>query len=308
MGLKLIGLSKSQNKTIAKKYIKSPKYLWNSGMVACKQSIFLSEMERYCPEIHKICKRMVQNLSKDLSFERISETDIAECPNISIDYALMEKTNKLVVVPLEVKWSDLGTWSSVDEISLKDNDRNFVKGNVVSKLTKNSFIFSKGKRLVTTLGIEDMILIDTSDALFLASKTSLDNFGKLYDELEKKNNNYLETDSEVLRPWGKYEVLCQEDNYKVKKIIVKPKGKLSLQKHKYRSEHWTVVRGFAKVIKGEEVINLKQNQSIYIPQGIVHSIQNTGKKLLEIIEVQTGSYFGEDDIERLSDIYGRKDQ
>ena len=288
---------------LAKKYVASGSFLWNCGMFLFKAGEFSKELSKYRPDISNACKSAVKDIKKDLDFFRINADEFRKCPAESIDVAVMEKTNKSSVIPLESDWADAGSWSSLWEISEKDSEGNVLRGDVVTHNTINSYIRSEDI-LVTTLGIENLIIVSTKDALLVADKNS-DQDLKTPHQTKNSSRSELDSNREVFRPWGKYDSLSISDYYQVKKITVKPDAKLSLQLHNHRSEHWVVISGQAKVTIGENTFILNQNESTYIPAKTVHSLENETEEDLEIIEIQTGSYFGEDDIIRLEDKYGR---
>ena len=288
----------------AKKYISSGYYLWNSGMFMFKASRYLEELKKFEPEVYRICVEAVMQSTEDLDFIRISEEIFKDCPNISIDNAVMEKTDAAVVVPLNAGWSDVGSWSSLYDVSVKDKDSNVITGDSICIDTKNTLIRGE-ERLITTIGVEGLIIVDTKDALLVAKKDQSQKVKKITNELKEKGRSEYFSHREVYRPWGKYDSLDQGERYQVKLITVKPGQKLSLQMHHHRAEHWIVVSGTARVTLGQDELMLSENQSTYIPVGMTHALENPGKIPLELIEVQSGSYLGEDDIVRFEDRYGR---
>jgi mannose-1-phosphate guanylyltransferase len=288
----------------AQRYLQSGEYLWNSGMFMFKARRYLEELEKFQPEILQACRAAMKHTSKDLEFHRVDEAEFAACPNDSIDYAVMEKTSDAYVVPLNVEWNDIGSWSALWDIAIKDENDNVIKGDVISHDTHNCYINTTGK-LVATVGLKDVIVVNTKDAVLVATKDKVQNVKKIVDILKKQERSEYYNHREVYRPWGKYDSIDVGNRYQVKRITVKPGAKLSRQMHHHRAEHWVVVSGSAKVVKGEETILLTENQSLYIPLGTTHSLENPGKIPLELIEVQSGSYLGEDDIVRFEDVYGR---
>lgn len=278
----------------AAEYLLSGDYLWNSGIFLFQIRAFLREMQQYCPEISEKCQGTFSDLIAQFQ----------ELPDISIDYALMEKTKNAVVIPLDVAWSDVGSWDSVYDVMQKDLNQNVKVGNVVDVDTKNCLIMG-GKRLISTIGLEDLLIVETEDALFIGKKGESQKVKKLVEELQQRKAR--ESDEHPLshRPWGSYSILEEGERYKIKRIVVKPQQRLSLQKHYHRSEHWIVVKGTAQVTIGTVEKCIHENESIYVPKGEVHRLENPGKVPLELIEVQIGEYVGEDDIVRLEDIYGR---
>ena len=289
---------------LAKQYLSNGSYLWNSGIFLFKAKDFSEELIKFRPDISHACKKSVDNIQEDFDFLRIDEKSFEKCPDESVDFAVMENTDKSCVVPLQSDWADAGSWTSLWEISPKDSNGNFLKGDVVTHQTKNSYIRSEDK-LITTLGIEDLILISTKDAILVATKKEDQNLKLLLDKLKHESRTEIDLHREVYRPWGKYDSLGSSDYYQVKKITVKPGAKLSVQLHNHRAEHWVVISGEAKVTIDDNVFNLSENESTFIPAKTVHSLENATESNLEIIEVQTGTYFGEDDIIRLEDRYGR---
>ncbi len=287
----------------AQSFLDSGKYLWNSGMFCFKASTYLEELEKNCPDIITHVKNAIDKSKDDLDFIRLDEGEFEKCADISIDYAVMENTDKGAVVSLDTKWSDVGSWDAVWQVSEKDENGNFCKGDIIAKSTKNCLI--RANKLVCTLGLEDMIVVDTQDALLVADKKYVQEVKSIVEDLKKADRKEAKHHRTVYRPWGHYDSICHGERDQVKRISVKPGAKLSLQKHFHRSEHWVVVKGTAKVTRGEETLIISENESVYLPVGIVHALENPGKIMLEIIEVQTGSYLGEDDIVRLEDIYGR---
>jgi len=292
----------------AQQYLDSGEYYWNSGMFMFKASRYLSELEQYFPEILNSCKQCMESSTKDLDFIRIDEALFKQCPSESIDYAVMEKTQDAVVVPLDAQWSDIGSWSAIWDVSEKDANGNRTLGDVIAVDSKNCLVHGSVKgeqRLITLLGLENIVVIDTKDSILVADKTKVQEVKQIVDELKSSNRDEWKIHREVYRPWGKYDSIDVGGRYQVKRITVKAGAKLSVQMHHHRAEHWVVVSGTAKVTNGEDVFFVSENESTYIPIGRVHALENPGKLPLELIEVQTGSYLGEDDIVRLEDNYGR---
>ena len=292
------------NKKNAIKFLNSGNYFWNSGMFMFNASIYLSELNKFEPEILSSCKKSLNNEYKDLEFLRIDKTEFSKSPNQSIDYALMEKTNKAMVVPLDAGWSDVGSWDALMHSKIKDSLGNVVEGDVTLDNVINSYLHSSS-RLIAASNIENLIVIDTEDALLVTTRDNSLNIKNIVKRLKENKRTEAENHRKVYRPWGYYDSIDIGQNFQVKRILVNPGAKLSLQKHLYRSEHWVVVRGVAKITRGDEIFYLKENQSTYISQGEKHRLENTEKYPLEIIEVQTGNYLGEDDIVRLKDDYQR---
>jgi len=285
-------------------FVESKEYLWNSGIFMFRASVFLSELGRLHPEILSACRDSYEKAKLDLDFIRLEETAFASCPNISIDYAIMEKTPQAVVIPLEVGWSDVGSWPSVHKVCEKDKSGNAVTGDVLLEDVRNCFIHSEN-RLVAALGIENKIIIETKDAVLVSSIERSQDVKLIVSRLKEQMREEAFSHSRCYRPWGSYESTDTGERFNVKRIIVNPGAALSLQMHYHRAEHWVVVKGTARITKGDEEFLLNEDQSTYIPWGTRHRLENPGKIPLELIEVQTGSYLGEDDISRFDDIYGR---
>jgi len=279
-------------------------YYWNSGMFLFKASCYLKELEARRPEILKACEHALSDVSSDLDFIRIGTDAFAACPEDSIDYAVMEKTEHAVVVPMDAGWNDIGSWTSLWDVSDKDEFNNVISGDVLLHGTSNSFVRTDDK-LVAVVGLDDVVVISTKDATLVAHKESVQDAKIIATQLKKAGRSEAELHREVHRPWGKYDSVDQGDGYQVKRITVNPGAKLSVQMHHHRAEHWVVVSGAARVTNGGETFLLSENQSTYIPMGAVHALENPGKVPLEIIEIQSGKYLGEDDIVRLEDRYGR---
>lgn len=289
----------------ATSFVRSGDYLWNSGMFMFKASAYLKELKQHAPEMLKACEKALKDSTKDFDFLRLDEKAFSKCPGDSIDYAVMEKTKAAVVVPLDAGWSDVGSWSSLWEVLPKDKQGNAFSGDVLAHDLKNSFIFA-GHRLVAAIGMKDCIIVETSDAVLVAHKDESQKVKFIVEELKKQKRDEALLHLRVNRPWGAYECIDSSDRFQVKRITVNPGASLSLQKHMRRAEHWIVVKGGARVTRGRDVMTLRENESTYIPLGVKHRLENPGKIPLELIEVQSGSYLGEDDIERFDDQYGRK--
>jgi mannose-1-phosphate guanylyltransferase len=289
---------------LAKEYVASTEYYWNSGMFLFKASRYLEELNNYRPDIYEACKNSLDTTESDLDFSRINKEKFEACPSDSIDYAVMERTEDAVVVPMDAGWSDIGSWSSLWDISKKDENGNTAHGDVLLQNSRSSYIRSDGK-LVAAVGIDDLVIVDTKDALMVAHKDCVQDTKIIVEQLKTNMRSEWELHREVCRPWGKYDSIDSGDGYQVKRITVKPGGKLSVQMHHHRAEHWIVVSGTAKITNGEKTFLLNKNESTYIPVGVIHSLENIEKVKLELIEVQSGSYLGEDDIVRFHDVYGR---
>ena len=288
----------------AKKYIDSGNYYWNSGMFAFKASRFLEELEKFQPDILSTCKQSLSQSKRDMDFVRLDKNVFMQCPDDSVDYAVMEKTDHAVVIPLDANWNDIGSWSALWEIANKDEQGNATSGDVVALDTKNSFLHSSSK-LITTVGIDNLVVVETEDAVMIANKDHVQDVKKIVDLLKAEQRNESDIHKKVYRPWGYYHSVDNGERHQAKRIVVKPGARLSLQKHHHRAEHWVVVKGTATVTKGDQQILLSENESTYIPLGVTHCLENPGVIPLEIIEVQSGSYLGEDDIVRFDDVYGR---
>jgi mannose-1-phosphate guanylyltransferase len=288
----------------AKKYLESSEYLWNSGMFMFKASHYLEELKKHSPDILSICEEAFQSKTNDLDFTRISAEIFEKCPENSIDYAVMEHTEHAVVVPLDARWSDVGSFSSLWEVSLKDEQGNVLQGDIISESTTNCYINAE-ERLITTVGVNNLVIVETKDAILVADKDKVQDVKSIVNQLRTDGRYEYKHQREVYRPWGKYDSLDFGNRDQVKRITVKPGAKLSVQMHHHRSEHWIVVSGTAKVTNGDKTFLVSENESTYIPLGQVHALENPGVLPLELIEVQTGSYLGEDDIVRFDDKYGR---
>jgi len=273
-------------------------------MFLFKASRYLEELQKHRSDIYDACQLSMKDVTKDNDFLRVNKPAFDACPSESIDYAVMEKTEHAVVVPMDAGWSDIGSWSSLWDISKKDLNGNSVHGDVILHETNNSYVRTDGK-LVAAIGVDDLVIVATKDVLVVAHKDSDQDVKKIAEQLKQKKRTEWELHREVYRPWGKYDSIDSGDRYQAKRITVKPGAKLSVQMHHHRAEHWIVVSGTARVTNGEKKFLLSENESTYIPVGVVHALENPGKVDLELIEVQTGSYLGEDDIVRFEDKYGR---
>ncbi|MEM7364350.1 MAG: mannose-1-phosphate guanylyltransferase/mannose-6-phosphate isomerase [Pseudomonadota bacterium] len=293
--------------TTAEAYLKSGDYYWNSGMFVFRASVYLRALEAHAPEIYATCEKAAANLAEDLDFVRIDADIFNACPSESIDYAVMEKTDLAAMVPLDAGWSDIGSYESLWENLERDSEGNVLQGDVMPYETSSSFVFAES-RLVATVGVKDLTIVETSDAVLVANKSRSQEVKQIVQDLAKRGRTEHDEHQRVYRPWGFYESVSEGDRFQVKHIQVKPGAALSLQKHHHRAEHWVVVSGTARVTKGDEVFEISEDQSTYIPIGEVHRLENPGKIPLSLIEVQSGSYLGEDDIVRFDDQYGRSDE
>ena len=285
-------------------YLASGEYLWNSGMFLFRASLYLAELEEHQPKMLNACRAAMADTADDLDFTRVNAEAFAQSPNESIDYAVMEKTDKAVVVPLDARWSDIGSWSSLWDVSDKCGAGNSYHGDVLHEDTHNTLVWSEN-RLVATVGVEDLVIVETKDAVLVAHKDKAQDVKKIVQQLKEQERPEFKNHREVYRPWGIYDSLDTGNRYQVKCITVKPGAKLSVQMHHHRAEHWIVVSGTAEVTNGEKTYLVTENESTYIPIGQVHALKNPGVIPLELIEVQSGSYLGEDDIVRYKDNYGR---
>lgn len=289
---------------VARRYLEEGGYAWNSGMFLFRADRLLAEMERWAPAILAACRSAVEQAVNDLDFLRLDAEAFARAPSLSIDYAVMEKTDAAAVLPVDLGWSDVGSWSALWEISARDPDGNVVIGDVLAEDTRGSYLRSDGK-LLAALGLENIILIVTDDVVMAAPRDRAQDVKTLVDRLRAANRPEASRHVTDYRPWGWYKGIDRGERFQVKRIVVKPGAKLSLQMHHHRAEHWVVVNGTAKVTRDDEQILLFENQSIYLPIGCRHRLENPGKVPLHLIEVQSGAYLGEDDIVRFNDEYGR---
>ncbi len=285
-------------------FIKDKRFLWNSGIFMFKANDILKEINRNNPKIIHYCKKSLERNTVDLDFLRLDIKYFEKCPNTSIDVAVMEKTKNGLVIELKTPWSDLGNWNSIWANSKKDNFGNATQGKIILKKSKNSYLRSQN-RLIVGLGLENIILIETPDAILISDHNHVQEVKNIVSELKEKSLNEGKEHKTIYRPWGNYTSIAENKYWKVKKIIVNPKQSLSLQSHNFRSEHWVVVSGEAKVKLASKDFNLKKNESIYVPLKTKHKLSNESDEILVLIEVQSGSYLGEDDIKRFEDIYGR---
>lgn len=289
----------------ARAYLESGDYFWNSGMFMLRASRYLEELKKFRPDIYDICDRALTCAARDMDFIRIDSATFSACPDDSIDYAVMEKTADAVMVPMSAGWSDIGSWSAFWDISQKDSNGNVLKGDALGIDAKNCLVYAES-RLVTVLGVKDLVVVETKDAVLVVHKSKVQDVKKIVDQLKVDKRSEHLSHREVYRPWGIYDSIDNGHRYQVKRITVKPGAKLSVQMHHHRAEHWIVVSGTAKVTNGEKTYLVTENQSTFIPVGQVHALENPGKIPLDLIEVQSGAYLGEDDIVRFDDWYGRE--
>jgi len=292
------------NAQVASDYLDSGDYLWNSGMFLFKASRYLEELAKHRGDILDKCQQAMKGVEQDLDFLRPSKAEFLACASESIDYAVMEKTDSAIVVPLDAGWSDVGSYSALWEVCQQDDDKNVLKGDVIAQNTSNSYIHSQNK-LIATVGVDNLVIIDTPDAVLVANKDKVQEVKQIVEQLKADKRSEAVLHREAYRPWGKYDCIDMGERFQVKRITVKSGAKLSVQMHHHRAEHWIIVSGTAKVTIDEKTVLLTENQSAYIPVGAVHALENPGKLPLEMIEVQSGSYLGEDDIVRFEDKYGR---
>jgi mannose-1-phosphate guanylyltransferase/mannose-6-phosphate isomerase len=305
LGYKVAEFVEKPNLATAQQYLDSGEYFWNSGMFMFKASVYLRELSKYAPDIFTACTKAMDNTDKDMTFIRVDADAFAQCPDDSIDYAVMEKTSDACMVSLDAGWNDVGSWTSLWETSKNKDERgNVVIGDAILDGVNNSYINSE-QRLISVIGLDDVVVVETKDAVLVANKNKVQDIKNVVNQLKAEKRPEFEFHREVFRPWGSYDSIDNGKRYQVKRISVKPGEKLSVQMHHHRAEHWIVVSGTANVTVGEKTTLITENESIYIPIGEIHALENPGKILLELIEVQSGGYLGEDDIVRFSDRYGR---
>jgi len=289
----------------AERYLAEGTYAWNSGMFLFQARRYLEELARHAPAIEQAARQAYERAQTDLDFTRVDAEAFAASPNDSIDYAVMEKTDRAAVVPVSCGWSDIGSWSSLWSVAQRDADGNRHEGDVISVDTRGSLVRASERRMIATIGVEDLVIIDTADATLVARKDRVQDVKAVVDRLKADGRTEHLFHRKVYRPWGSYDSIGVGERFQVKKIVVKPGAALSLQKHAHRAEHWIVVSGVAEVTCDERVFDLHENESTFIPRGSVHRLRNNGAEPVVLIEVQSGGYLGEDDIVRLEDVYGR---
>lgn len=290
----------------ASSYVQSGDYFWNSGMFLFRADRLIEELEKFQPEMVAQCRNAVENGEEDLDFFRLDEDAFAASPEDSIDYAVMEKTDSACVIPMDAGWSDVGAWPALSQINESDENNNVFRGDVLSHETSNCMIHSES-RLVAAVGVDNLVVVETPDAILVSTKDQAQNVKAIVNQLKNSDRSEATLHREIYRPWGKYDSVDSGDRFQVKRITVNPGAELSLQMHHHRAEHWIIVSGTAEVTCDDTIKTLTENQSTYIPLGSTHRLANRGCIPLEIIEVQSGSYLGEDDIVRFSDNYGRQD-
>lgn len=288
----------------AESYVEEGGYCWNSGMFLFRCSVYLAELERLSPDIYETCKLALARSLREDGRIHINPEVFVLCPDDSIDYAVLEKTSATCVVPMSAGWTDVGSWSALWDVQKKDAQGNAVVGDVLLQDSRNNYVHATSK-LVALVGLDNMVVVETPDAVMVAHRDNTQQLKDVVSRLTQDERTEVANHVQVFRPWGSYDSVDLGERFQVKRITVKPGARLSLQKHHHRAEHWVVVRGTAEVTCGDKVFLLTENQSTYIPTASVHRLANPGKIPLEIIEVQSGSYLGEDDIERLDDVYGR---
>lgn len=303
-GFKVSRFVEKPDLVTAQEYLANGSYFWNSGMFMFRASRYLEELETYRPDILAACRAALAGGSQDMHFTRVDEAAFAACPDDSVDYAVMEKTADAVMVPLDAGWSDIGSWTALWDVSDKDPQGNVFKGDVLNQQSRNTYVHADS-RLVATVGLDDLVIVETKDAVLVAHKDHVQDVKKIVEQLKNGSRTEHINHREVYRPWGVYDSVDNGHRYQVKRITVKPGAKLSVQMHHHRAEHWIVVSGTARVTNGEKTYLVCENESTYIPIGQIHALENPGVIPLELIEVQSGSYLGEDDIVRFEDKYGR---
>ena len=299
------GFVEKPDAATAAQYLASRQYFWNSGMFLFQASRYLAELERHAPAMLAACRAAFEGAKRDTDFVRLDKAAFAACPSDSIDYAVMEKTADAAVLPIDVGWNDVGSWSALWQVAQQDGDGNAHHGDVLALDCHDTLAWGD-HRLVAMIGLRDIVVVDSDDALLVAHKDHVQDVKEVVARLKAEGRSESNLHRKVYRPWGAYDSIDMGERFQVKRITVNPGAALSLQMHHHRAEHWIVVSGTAEVTRGEEVLLLSENQSTYIPLGVTHRLRNPGKVALELIEVQSGSYLGEDDIVRLEDVYGRR--
>ncbi|ARN84561.1 mannose-1-phosphate guanylyltransferase/mannose-6-phosphate isomerase [Candidatus Nucleicultrix amoebiphila] len=303
-GFKIEKFIEKPTKDNAAELLKQKGMFWNSGIFLSKASVLLEELKKFSPNIVTQTQKSVKDSRKDLDFIRLDASSYSNAECISIDYAVMEKSNKTCVVPAAFEWSDLGSWKSLYDFKAKNTEGNVIKGDVITHNVKNSFIEGEGI-LVSAIGIENLVVVACPDSVLVVDQAHTHQVKEITTQLKNNNRSQADSHSKVYRPWGFYQVTDMGERFQVKRLMIKPGQETSIQIHHHRSEHWVVVNGVAKVLKGEETLLVHENESVYLPMGVKHRVSNPGKIELHLVEVQTGSYLGEDDIVRLDDAYGR---
>ena len=300
---KVLRFVEKPNAATAQQYLDAGGYYWNSGMFLFRASRYLEELERFRPDILAAVRAAFAGAKRDGDFIRLDKNAFAACPSDSIDYAVMEKTDAAMVLPVDIGWNDVGSWSALWAVSEQDADGNAHHGDVIAIDSRNSYAYTR--RLVALVGLDDIVVVETDDAVLVAHKSQVQQVKDVVAQLKADRRSQVALHREVHRPWGSYDSVDVGDGFQVKRIKVKPGAALSLQSHKQRAEHWIIVRGVARVTNGDAVFDLHANESTYIPIGAKHRLENPGDEVLQLIEVQSGDYLGEDDIVRYEDVYGR---
>ena len=288
----------------AEQYVSEGDYFWNSGIFLMRADRWLDEISQHRPDILKACRQAMNKGTQDSDFFRVNKQNFHDCPGDSIDYAVMEKTERAVVMPISAGWSDIGAWSALWDVCDRDADGNVMQGDVIAEDTRNAFLVAQ-HRCLATVGLDDVVVIETADAVLVASKDKAQDVKAIVTRLKESGREEHKVHRQVYRPWGSYEGIDEGPRFQVKRLTVKPGAQLSLQMHHHRAEHWVVVKGTARVTSGEQTFDLHENESTYIPIGQTHRLENPGNIPLEVIEIQSGSYLGEDDIVRFEDVYDR---
>ncbi len=303
-GYTVLEFVEKPDQATAKKYLDSGQYYWNSGMFMFEAASYLAELALYAPVILQQCEFAVNGMIQDLDFLRLDKEAFANCPSNSIDYAVMEKTQNAILVPLNAGWSDIGSWSALCDVMEADQEGNVLQGDVITHRVNNCYLRAES-RLLAVIGLDNHVVVETPDVVLVAHKDHSQYVKEIVANLKQQQRTEIDLHRKVYRPWGCYELIDKSTSSQVKHITVNPGASLSLQMHLHRSEHWVVVKGVAEVTRGEEIFTIKINESTYIPQGVKHRLTNASDEPLEIIEVQSGHYLGEDDIVRFDDAYGR---
>ena len=297
-GFKVSAFVEKPELDVAKKYLEDGDYLWNSGIFMFRASVFIDELNKFRPDILKICQQALKSSTQDLDFIRIDNDSFSCCPEESIDYAVMEKTTEAVVVPLNAHWSDVGSWSALWEISRKDKSGNAIRGDVLIHDSSDSYLYSQ-HRLIGVVGVKDLVVVETKDAILVAHKDKVQQVKNIVEKLKVNNRTEYLQHREIFRPWGSHDSIAEGSRFEVKHVVIHPGHKTAKQIHYHRTEHWIVVSGTAKVHYEDEIFLVSENESTYIPIGVPHFIENPGKIPLEIIEVRSGVYLDEDDVVRI---------
>ena len=303
-GYEIARFTEKPDRELAEDYLQGGKHLWNSGMFIFSAEIYLEELTHQAPLMSEAARKAYEGAAVDLDFLRVNGEQFSKCPSDSIDYAVMENTKQGAVVELDAGWSDIGSWEGLASVSSADHEGNVIRGDVVIDDSSGCYIHSTS-RLVAATGVNNVVVVETPDAVLVADKSESQKVKDIVSQLKARKRQEAHMNKLAYRPWGSYETICMADRFQVKQIIVKPGEKLSMQKHFHRAEHWIVVKGTALVTKDDEKLMLNEDESTYIPIGCKHRLENPGKIMLELIEVQSGSYLGEDDIVRYDDVYGR---